>query len=63
MPKAVLVGHSMGGIVSMATALACAERVAGLVLIGTASQCSEKVASWYEQIAQAGETDGLDGNE
>ena len=56
--KAVLVGHSMGGIVSMATALACPERVAGLVLIGTASQCSDKVAGWYERIAIAGERGG-----
>lgn len=59
--RAVLVGHSMGGIVSMATALAHPDRVAGLVLIGTASQCSEKVAAWYERIALAGETDGTAG--
>jgi len=57
----VLVGHSMGGIVSMATALANPEQVAGLVLIGTASQCNEKTAAWYERIARAGETGGLDG--
>lgn len=56
--RAVLVGHSMGGIVSMATALEHPDRVAGLVLIGTASQCSEKVAGWYERIAVAGERDG-----
>ena len=59
--RAVLVGHSMGGIVSMATALAHPQRVAGLVLIGTASQCNEKVAGWYERIALAGERDGRDG--
>jgi 3-oxoadipate enol-lactonase len=57
-PRAILVGHSMGGIVSMATALRAPERVAGLVLLGTASQCSEKVAGWYERIALAGESDG-----
>ena len=57
----VLVGHSMGGIVSMATALAYPGQVAGLVLIGTASQCNEKTAGWYERIAQAGEADGIDG--
>ncbi len=56
--RAVFVGHSMGGIVSMAAALAYPDRVAGLVLLGTASQCSEKVAAWYERIALAGETDG-----
>ena len=31
--RAILVGHSMGGIVAMATALAYPDRVAGLVLI------------------------------
>ncbi len=59
--RAILVGHSMGGIVAMTTALASPERVAGLVLLGTASQCSERVASWYERIARAGERDGTAG--
>lgn len=59
--RAVLVGHSMGGIVSMAAALACPDRIAGLALIGTASQSSEKVVGWYERIALAGESDGTDG--
>jgi 3-oxoadipate enol-lactonase len=59
--RAIWLGHSMGGIVAMAAALAHPRRVAGLVLIGTASQCSQKVAGWYEQIARAGETDGTDG--
>lgn len=59
--RAVLLGHSMGGIVSMATALEYPDRVAGLVLIGTASQCSEKVADWYERIAVASERDGAKG--
>ncbi len=59
--RAVLVGHSMGGIVAMVTALRYPDRVAGLVLIGTASQCSEKVAGWYERIAVAGERDGTAG--
>ncbi len=58
---AILLGHSMGGIVSMATALDYPERVAGLVLIGTASQCNEKVAGWYERIALAGEKHGTGG--
>jgi 3-oxoadipate enol-lactonase len=59
--RAVLFGHSMGGIVAMAAALARPERVSALVLIGTASQCSERVAAWYEKIALAGERDGLSG--
>ena len=59
--RAVLVGHSMGGIVSLATALLYPDRVAGLVLLGTASQCNERTAGWYERIAQAGERAGTDG--
>ena len=59
--RAVLVGHSMGGIVSMATALVYPEQIAGLVLIGTASQCNERTAGWYERIAQAGEKQGIEG--
>lgn len=58
---AILVGHSMGGIMAMTTALLVPERIAGLVLIGTASRCTEKVANWYERIAIAGESEGLDG--
>lgn len=61
MDRAILVGHSMGGVVAMATALRFPERVAGLVLIATTSQASERVAAWYERIARAGEADGVDG--
>ena len=59
--SAILIGHSMGGIMSMTAALRHPTRVRGLVLLGTASQCTERVAEWYERIAEAGETDGLDG--
>jgi 3-oxoadipate enol-lactonase len=59
--RAIVVGHSVGGIVAMAAALAAPERVAGLVLIGTASRCSERTAGWYERIALAAERDGGDG--
>ena len=52
--QTILVGHSMGGIVAMETALAYPERIAGLVLIGTTSECRERVADWYERIAVAG---------
>lgn len=61
LPPAILVGHSMGGVVAMQTALTHPEAVAGLVLLGTTSQCSERVAGWYERIARAGERDGTAG--
>ena len=56
--QTILVGHSMGGIVAMETALAHPQRIAGLVLIGTTSECREKVSQWYERIAVAGEQYG-----
>ena len=59
--RTILVGHSMGGIVAMETALAYPDRIAGLVLIGTTSECREKIAGWYERIALAGERDGVAG--
>ncbi len=59
--QTILVGHSMGGIVAMETALAHPERIAGLVLIGTTSECRERVADWYERIAVAGEQHGRAG--
>ena len=59
--RATFVGHSMGGIVSMAAALLHPDRVEGLVLLGTASQCTERVADWYERIAQTGEAEGTQG--
>jgi 3-oxoadipate enol-lactonase len=60
-PRAILVGHSMGGVVALTMGLTRPERVAGMVLLGTASQCSERVAAWYERIALAGETEGCEG--
>jgi pimeloyl-ACP methyl ester carboxylesterase len=59
--RAALIGHSLGGVVAMTAALARPERIAGLVLLGTASQASPEVARWYEQIARAAETEGLEG--
>jgi len=59
--RAILLGHSMGGVVAMTTALRHPERIAGLVLLATASLCNQKTARWYERIALAGERDGCSG--
>ena len=59
--RAVLVGHSMGGIMSMAAALNHSDRIAGLVLIGTTSAANARAASWYSKIARAGVDEGVEG--
>lgn len=59
--RAILVGHSMGGIMSMTAAVNHPDRVGALVLIGTTSAANAKAAAWYAKIAQAGVDDGVEG--
>lgn len=60
-PRAILIGHGMGGTVALASAIASPERIAGLILLATASECTEQAAAWYEQMARAAETGGEPG--
>ena len=64
--RAVLMGHSMGGYLSLETRLAHPERVAGLVLVGTGPgyRNDEARAGWNDMVegfAVDLETKGLDG--
>lgn len=50
--RAVVLGHSAGGVVAMQFALDHADRCAGLVLVGTASECNAKANEFYETLAK-----------
>lgn len=49
--RAVVLGHSAGGVVAMQFALDHPERCAGLVLVGTASECNARSNEFYETLA------------
>ena len=59
--RAVLIGHSMGAIVAMETAVAAPQRVRALVLIGATSQVNARAAAWYRTIAASAREDGTAG--
>lgn len=58
--RAVLVGHSAGGVVAMETAVDFPARVSGLVLVGTASACNDRTAEWYAATAERARSEGGD---
>jgi 3-oxoadipate enol-lactonase len=58
--RAVLVGHSAGGVVAMQTAVDFPARVSGLVLVGTASACNDRTAEWYAATAEQARREGGD---
>jgi pimeloyl-ACP methyl ester carboxylesterase len=57
--RAVVLGHSAGGVVAMRFALDHPERTAGLVLVGTASECNERARDFYEELAKIAEQRGM----
>jgi len=56
--RAVVVGHSAGGVIAMQAAVDAPSRVGGLVLIGTASACNDRTAAWYAQSAENARSEG-----
>ncbi len=58
--RAVLLGHSAGGVVAMQFALDHPPRTAGLVLVGTASECNARARQFYEDLAVLAESRGME---
>jgi 3-oxoadipate enol-lactonase len=58
--RAVVLGHSAGGVIAMQFALDHPERAAGLILVGTASECNQKAFEFYEQLASLAEGRGME---
>jgi pimeloyl-ACP methyl ester carboxylesterase len=59
-PRAVILGHSAGGVVAMRFAMDHPPRCAGLVLVGTASECNQRARQFYEDLAAIAEERGMD---
>ena len=57
--RAVLLGHSAGGVVTMQFALDQPARTAGLVLVGTASECNARAHQFYTDLADIAEARGM----
>lgn len=49
--RAVVLGHSAGGVVALRFALDHPERARALVLVGTASECNARAHQFYEALA------------
>lgn len=58
--RAVVLGHSAGGVIAIRFALDHPERVAALVLVGTASQCNQRAADFYTQLASLAVEGGME---
>lgn len=58
--RAVVLGHSAGGVVAMQFALDHPQRTAGLVLVGTASECNTRARQFYEDLAAIAEERGME---
>lgn len=58
--RAVVAGHSAGGVVAMQFALSFPDRTAGLVLVGTASECNARAHEYYQTLAALADQEQID---
>ncbi len=58
---ATLIGHGLGGIVALLTALQAPDRVERLVLLGTATDASAEQANWCREIVKAARMNAMQG--
>jgi len=59
--RAILVGHALGGLVALKTALRAPERVAGLVLVEAFSEIDVRASEHWRHVVRAGEVNKLQG--
>jgi 3-oxoadipate enol-lactonase len=57
--RAVILGHSAGGVIALQFALDHPQRTAGLVLVGTASECNVKAHDFYHDLARRAAERGM----
>jgi 3-oxoadipate enol-lactonase len=57
--RAVVLGHSAGGVIALQFALDHPARTAGLVLVGTASECNARAHEFYGDLARRAEEIGM----
>lgn len=57
--RAVVLGHSAGGVIALQFALDHPERTAGLALVGTASECNQRAHDFYNDLARRAAERGM----
>lgn len=57
--RAVVLGHSAGGVVALQFALDHPRRTAALVLVGTASECNQRAHDFYQDLARRAAERGM----
>lgn len=57
--RAVVLGHSAGGVIALQFALDYPQRIAGLGLVGTASECNVRAHDFYNDLARRAADEGM----